>query len=165
MNLTYNYSPNFELKKRKPDQIKFIIFHYTGMKKESEAIERLTSIKSKVSCHYLIKNNGEIVVMVPDLYEAWHAGVSSWKNFNSLNQQGVFSDKSLMFTGGFKKMSRSEAKAITENNGGKVLGSISKKLDMLVVGSAKPTKKKVDKAIELEVKIIQEKDWYKLLNL
>ena len=44
-----NYSPNFELKKRKPDQIKFIIFHYTGMKKESEAIERLTSIKSKVS--------------------------------------------------------------------------------------------------------------------
>ena len=86
MHTTYNYSPNFELKKRKPDQIKFIIFHYTGMKKESEAIERLTSIKSKVSCHYLIKNNGEIVVMVPDLYEAWHAGKSSWKNFKSLNK-------------------------------------------------------------------------------
>ena len=68
MYTTYNYSPNFGLKKRKPDQIKFIIFHYTGMKKESGAIERLTSIKSKVSCHYLIKNNGEIVVMVPDLY-------------------------------------------------------------------------------------------------
>jgi len=89
MHTTYNYSPNFELKKRKPDQIKFIIFHYTGMKKESEAIERLTSIKSKVSCHYLIKNNGEIVVMVPDLYEAWHAGVSSWKNFNSLNKNSI----------------------------------------------------------------------------
>ena len=86
---TYNYSPNFELKKRKPDQIKFIIFHYTGMKKESEAIERLTSIKSKVSCHYLIKNNGEIVVMVPDLYEAWHAGKSSWKNFKSLNKNSI----------------------------------------------------------------------------
>ena len=39
-----------------------------------------------------------------------------------------------MFTGGFKNMSRSEAKAIAENNGGKVLGSISKKLDFLVVG-------------------------------
>jgi N-acetylmuramoyl-L-alanine amidase len=89
MYTTYNYSPNFELKKRKPDQIKFIIFHYTGMKKESEAIERLTSIKSKVSCHYLIKNNGEIVVMVPDLYEAWHAGVSSWKNFKSLNKNSI----------------------------------------------------------------------------
>ena len=89
MYTTYNYSPNFELKKRKPDQIKFIIFHYTGMKKESEAIERLTSIKSRVSCHYLIKNNGEIVVMVPDLYEAWHAGVSSWKNFKFLNKNSI----------------------------------------------------------------------------
>ena len=89
MYTTYNYSPNFELKKRKPDQIKFIIFHYTGMKKESEAIERLTSIKSKVSCHYLIKNNGEIVVMVPDLYEAWHAGVSSWRNFKFLNKNSI----------------------------------------------------------------------------
>ena len=89
MNLTYNYSPNFELKKRKPNQIKFIIFHYTGMRKESEAIERLTSIKSKVSCHYLIKNNGEIVVMVPDLYEAWHAGTSLWKDFKSLNKNSI----------------------------------------------------------------------------
>jgi N-acetylmuramoyl-L-alanine amidase len=89
MHTTYNYSPNFELKRRKPEKIKFIIFHYTGMKKESEAIERLTSIKSRVSCHYLIKNNGEIVVMVPDLYEAWHAGVSSWKNFKSLNKNSI----------------------------------------------------------------------------
>ena len=89
MNTIYNYSPNFETKKRNPNQIKFIIFHYTGMKKESQAIERLTSIQSKVSCHYFIKNNGEIVVMVPDLYEAWHAGVSSWKNFKSLNKYSI----------------------------------------------------------------------------
>ncbi|MDC0240782.1 N-acetylmuramoyl-L-alanine amidase, partial [Candidatus Pelagibacter sp.] len=59
------------------------------MKSESEAIERLTSIKSKVSSHYLIKNNGEIIVMVPDLYEAWHAGMSSWKNFKSLNKSSI----------------------------------------------------------------------------
>ena len=59
------------------------------MKKESEAIKRLTDIKSKVSCHYLIKNDGEIVVMVPDLHETWHAGVSSWKNFKSLNKHSI----------------------------------------------------------------------------
>ena len=53
-----------------------------------------------------------------------------------------FQTKKLMFTGGFKNMSRSEAKAIAENKGGKVLGSISKKLDFLVVGDTKPTKKK-----------------------
>ena len=89
MDTTLNYSPNFEVKKRKAKQIKFIIFHYTGMKKDSEAIERLTSTKSKVSSHYLIKYNGEIVVMVPDLYEAWHAGVSSWKNYKSLNKNSI----------------------------------------------------------------------------
>jgi N-acetylmuramoyl-L-alanine amidase len=86
---TLNYSLNFETSKRKPNQIKFIIFHYTGMKKESEAIKRLTDTKSKVSCHYLIKNNGEIVTMVPDLYIAWHAGMSSWKNFKSLNKCSI----------------------------------------------------------------------------
>jgi N-acetylmuramoyl-L-alanine amidase len=86
---TLNYSPNFDIKKRKPNQIKFIIFHYTGMKKESGAIKLLTSIKSKVSSHYLIKYNGDIVVMVPDLYEAWHAGISTWKNFKSLNKNSI----------------------------------------------------------------------------
>ena len=89
MNTTLNYSPNFETKKRKVKQIKFIIFHYTGMKKETEAIERLTSMKSKVSSHYLIRYNGEILIMVPDLYEAWHAGVSSWKNLKSLNKHSI----------------------------------------------------------------------------
>ena len=89
MNSTLNYSPSFSIKKRKAKQIKFIIFHYTGMKKEKEAIERLTSMRSKVSSHYLIRYNGEIVIMVPDLYEAWHAGVSSWKNFKSLNKYSI----------------------------------------------------------------------------
>jgi N-acetylmuramoyl-L-alanine amidase len=89
MLISLNYSPNFETTKRKLNQIKFIIFHYTGMEKEPEAIKRLTDTKSKVSCHYLIKNNGEIVAMVPDLYVAWHAGISSWKNFKFLNKDSI----------------------------------------------------------------------------
>jgi N-acetylmuramoyl-L-alanine amidase len=84
-----NYSPNFNPKKRTPKQIKFIIFHYTGMKSESDAISKLTDIQSEVSCHYLIKNNGEIVKMLPDLYIGWHAGESSWKNYKSLNQNSI----------------------------------------------------------------------------
>ena len=59
------------------------------MKKESDAINRLTNIQSEVSSHYLIKNNGEIVTLVPDLYIAWHAGVSSWKNFKFLNKNSI----------------------------------------------------------------------------
>ena len=60
-------------------------------------------------------------------------------------------------------MSRSEAKTIAENNGGKVLGSISKKLDFLVVGETKPTKK-IDQAKKLNIKIILENEWNKILN-
>ena len=64
------------------------------------------------------------------------------KNYSKTNKNGKFSNKKLMFTGGFKNMSRSEAKAIAENNGGKVLGSITKKLDFLVVGELQANKKK-----------------------
>jgi len=77
---------------------------------------------------------------------------------------GKFYNQKLMFTGGFKDMSRSEAKAIAESNGGKVLGSISKKLDFLVVGESKPTKKKIAQAKEFNIRIILEKEWNKILN-
>ena len=86
------------------------------------------------------------------------------KDFKIKSKDGIFSNKKIMFTGGFKNMSRSEAKSITENNGGKVLGSISKKLDYLVVGDSKPTKSKIDQAKQLNIKIILEKDWNKILN-
>ena len=49
MNLTLNYSPNFQTPKRNAKQIKFIIFHYTGMKKDSEAIARLTTLNLKLA--------------------------------------------------------------------------------------------------------------------
>ena len=59
------------------------------MKKESEAINRLTNLQSEVSSHYLIKNNGEILTLVPDLYTAWHAGKSTWKNYKFLNKNSI----------------------------------------------------------------------------
>ena len=86
---TLNYSPNFNSKKRAKKDIKFIIFHYTGMKNGKKAIQKLTKIQSEVSSHYFIKKNGDIVVMVPELYIAWHAGKSSWKNFKSLNKNSI----------------------------------------------------------------------------
>ena len=89
----------------------------------------------------------------------------SIKTFLTHNKKGKFSNKTIMFTGGFEKMGRSEAKSLVENNGGKVLGTISKKLNILVVGNSKPTKKKVENAKALGVKIIQENEWYKILDL
>ena len=84
--------------------------------------------------------------------------------YKTKNIDGKFSNLSLMFTGGFTNMSRSEAKSIAENNGGKVLGSVSKKLDYLIVGESKPTKRKIEQAKNLNIKIISEKEWKKILD-
>ena len=89
LNLTENYSYNFSLPKRQKKKIKFIIIHYTGMKSEINALKRLTDKRSKVSAHYFVKNNGNIINLIPDLYEAWHAGKSSWKSFKSLNKYSI----------------------------------------------------------------------------
>ena len=87
--MTINYSPNFDLKKRRKNKIKYLIFHYTGMKNDKLAIKKLTSFKSNVSCHYYITSSGKLIQMVPDLYTAWHAGKSKWKNKNSLNYNSI----------------------------------------------------------------------------
>ena len=82
-----------------------------------------------------------------------------------LKKNGKLSGKTIMLTGGFEKISRSESKSLVEENGGKVLSSISKKLNILAVGNNKPTKSKIEKAKELGVRIILEDDWYKILNI
>ena len=115
-----------------------------------------TQIKS-IKSFFLNKKNIEVVKSLIKILKI--------ENFKNLNKKGKFTNKSLMFTGGFEKMSRSEAKALTEERGGKVLGTVSKKLNILVVGKSKPIKKKIDKAKELKIQIINEKDWYKLLNI
>ena len=81
-----------------------------------------------------------------------------------ISRSGIFYGKMIMFTGGLNKMSRAEAKALVEKEGGKVLGTISKKLDYLVVGDSKPTTKKVEKARQLNIEILDEKNWYGSLN-
>tara|TARA_B100001996_G_scaffold304603_1_gene245537 strand:+ start:1744 stop:2481 length:738 start_codon:yes stop_codon:yes gene_type:complete len=84
-----NYSPNFDPIVRKIKNIRFLIFHYTGMKSERKAIERLTKIQSEVGAHYFIKKDGEIIRMVPDLYKAWHAGISYWGKYKFLNKYSI----------------------------------------------------------------------------
>tara|TARA_S200000501_G_C20788300_1_gene728278 strand:- start:120 stop:854 length:735 start_codon:yes stop_codon:yes gene_type:complete len=84
-----NYSQNFDSKKRSSKDIRFVVFHYTGMKNENEAISRLKNFKYKVSAHYFIKISGEIVQLVPERYIAWHAGKSRWKNFKMINKNSI----------------------------------------------------------------------------
>ncbi len=87
--MSTNYSPNFGLKKRGKKNIKYIIYHYTGMRSDKLAIRRLTNFNSKVSCHYFIDKKGKLIQMVPELYVAWHAGRSNWKKYKSLNSTSI----------------------------------------------------------------------------
>ena len=59
------------------------------MKNQSNAIKKLCDPKSKVSSHYFIKNSGKVINLVPDLYEAWHAGKSSWEKYKSINKYSI----------------------------------------------------------------------------
>ena len=88
-NLRKIYSPNFEIKKREKSEIKSIILHYTGMKNEKTALNKLTNFNSRVSCHYFITYSGEIINLVPDLYISWHAGKSKWRKIKSLNNNSI----------------------------------------------------------------------------
>ena len=87
--ISLNYSPNFNPIKRPKKKIKFIIIHYTGMSNQLSALNRLCDIKAKVSAHYFIKKDGSVLNLVPPLYEAWHAGKSSWKGLKSLNKYSI----------------------------------------------------------------------------
>tara|TARA_Y100001935_G_scaffold251853_1_gene254614 strand:- start:132 stop:611 length:480 start_codon:yes stop_codon:yes gene_type:complete len=118
--MSINYSPNFDLRKRSVQKIKYLIFHYTGMKSENGAIKRLTNSNSGVSCHYFIKKNGKIIKIVPDLYIAWHAGISSWKRDKFLNSNSIGIEISNPgHDHGYKNFSISQIKSII---------SLSKKL-------------------------------------
>ncbi len=102
-----NYSPNFTTSKRITKNIKYLVFHYTGMSRESEAINRLINQSSKVSCHYYIKRNGQIILMVPETYIAWHAGRSNWNKNSNLNKYSIgieISNKGHQF--GYEKFSK-----------------------------------------------------------
>ena len=122
LKITQNYSPNFSTPKRLKKNIKYIIIHYTGMKNELLALNKLTDYKSKVSAHYFIKKNGKILNLVPDLYEAWHAGISNWKNIQSLNRYSIGIE-----------IQNSGHENIYEKFSGKQINSVKKLLRFLTV--------------------------------
>ena len=81
----------------------------------------------------------------------------------SINKKGFLKEKTFMLTGKLSNMSRSEAKSLIEQNSGSVISNVSKKLDYLIVGE-KPTKRKIETAKELKIKIINQNEWLNLLN-
>ena len=85
------------------------------------------------------------------------------KNAENKKTDGIFSNKTFMFTGKLSSMSRSEAKSLIEQNSGSIVSNVTKKLDYLIVGE-KPTNRKIDAAKSLKVKIIDQSSWLKMLK-
>lgn len=79
-------SPNFDAR----DQpISIVVLHYTGMRDAESAIARLRDPEARVSCHYLIAEDGQILRMVAEDQRAWHAGLSYWRGISGINAVSI----------------------------------------------------------------------------
>jgi len=85
------------------------------------------------------------------------------QNFKESISTGKLKDQVFMFTGKLNNISRAEAKSLIENNGGKIVSNVTKKLDYLVIGE-KPTTKKVDLAKKNKIKVINQKTLDEMLQ-
>ena len=86
------------------------------------------------------------------------------KDYKYLKKKTPISGKLIMFTGAFVDKSRSELKSLAEEMGAKIVSTISKKTDFLITGSQKPTTRKINEARNLNVKILNEDEWNKIIN-
>ena len=81
----------------------------------------------------------------------------------TISKDGLLKNKTFMLTGKLDKISRAEAKSLIEKNSGKIISNVNNKLDYLIIGE-KPTVKKINSAKDLNIKIINQTEWMKMLN-
>jgi N-acetylmuramoyl-L-alanine amidase len=79
-------SPNFD---ERTMPVSILVLHYTGMADAAAAIARLADPEAKVSAHYVIAEDGQIVRMVDESKRAWHAGKSHWRGIDNLNSCSI----------------------------------------------------------------------------
>ena len=89
--------------------------------------------------------------------------ILSITNSIEFKKDGLLKNKTFMLTGKLNGISRAEAKSLIEKNSGSIVSNVSKRLDYLIVGE-KPTKRKIDNAMSLNIKILNQGDWLKILN-
>lgn len=79
-------SPNHD---ERGQPVSMVVLHYTGMADASCAIDRLRDPEARVSCHYLVEEEGRILRMVPEEKRAWHAGRSYWRGVAGVNAASI----------------------------------------------------------------------------
>ncbi len=86
MNIIDTPSPNFD---ERTLPVSMIVLHYTGMQDAASAIARLADPEAKVSAHYVVAEDGQIVRMVAEESRAWHAGKSYWRGVTNINSASI----------------------------------------------------------------------------
>src|SRR5262249_38089995 len=81
-------SPNSE-ERKSGLRADMIILHYTGLADPQRALTLLCDPNSKLSCHYMVYEDGDVIQMVPEAQRAWHAGVSSWEGETDINSRSI----------------------------------------------------------------------------
>lgn len=79
-------SPNFD---ERDQPVSMVVLHYTGMVDVASAVDRLRDPEARVSCHYLIAEDGQVLRMVDEEKRAWHAGRSFWRGVNGVNGASI----------------------------------------------------------------------------
>jgi N-acetylmuramoyl-L-alanine amidase len=79
-------SPNFD---ERAHPVSMLVLHYTGMEDAQSAIDRLRDPSAKVSCHYLVDEDGTVLRMVPEEKRAWHSGRSWWRGRSDVNGASI----------------------------------------------------------------------------
>ena len=79
-------SPNFD---DRDQPVSICVLHYTGMADAASAIARLRDPEARVSCHYLVAEDGRILRMVLEEKRAWHAGASYWRGITDVNSASI----------------------------------------------------------------------------
>lgn len=86
MEVIWTPSPNFDERKL---PVSILVMHYTGMKDAASAINWLANPEAKVSAHYVVTEDGQIVQMVDEENRAWHAGRGYWRGITDVNSASI----------------------------------------------------------------------------
>ena len=86
MTMIWTPSPNFG---ERTLPVSMLVLHYTGMKTGASAIDWLANPEPKVSAHYVVDEDGQLVHMVREEQRAQHAGLSHWRGITDVNSASI----------------------------------------------------------------------------
>lgn len=116
--------------------------HYTGMASSAASLKRLCDPAAKVSCHYLIDENGRIIQLVDEERRAWHSGLASWRGMTDINSASIGIEiQNIGHNGDYPPFTGSQMQAVSALSRDVVLRHGIRKEDVLAHSDVAPSRK------------------------